>query len=274
MQGRSPGNTLLIGIESSERLDQWRIGVPNQETGRLCKGLVQWLPGSGKCTCLTGSSGQAEVQVNKLKSIKRQMYGRASSFELLRRGMILSTPLYHQNWRRTAYSGISSQSTQGRCCNHVRKTQATRFRSPERFIWNSRWRWSLLPIFLFGSKRLLFNNVNVVCPSCSGGSKTLFFQTSNNYCIGFAVASNIFLRIIQNFFIDLNLIFFIVLNLINKKKLDRQSVEATIRNEYNTLPAWYGGVLYDHLNTKVINGFLHYLQLSSQLNAFKDFGLP
>ena len=35
------------------------------------------------------SNGQVEGQVNRLKSIKRQMYGRAD-FELLRRKVILS----------------------------------------------------------------------------------------------------------------------------------------------------------------------------------------
>jgi Transposase len=38
------------------------------------------------------SNGQVEGQINKLKTIKRQMYGRAS-FELLRKRMILSASL-------------------------------------------------------------------------------------------------------------------------------------------------------------------------------------
>ncbi len=45
---------------------------------------------------LPWSNGQAEGQINKLKTIKRQMYGRAG-FELLRKRVILHSAYYHQN---------------------------------------------------------------------------------------------------------------------------------------------------------------------------------
>lgn len=49
--------------------------------------------------------GQLEGQINKLKTIKRQMYGRAG-FELLRKQVILHSVYYHQNWRRNNLRGF------------------------------------------------------------------------------------------------------------------------------------------------------------------------
>lgn len=53
------------------------------------------------------SNGQVEGQINKLKTIKRQMYGRAG-FELLRKRVILHSAYSHQNWRRTNLCGFSN----------------------------------------------------------------------------------------------------------------------------------------------------------------------
>ena len=63
-------------------------GVPAVET--FATGLQQDRAAVEAALTMPWSSGQAEGQINKLKLIKRQMYGRAS-FDLLRRRVLLAT---------------------------------------------------------------------------------------------------------------------------------------------------------------------------------------
>ena len=62
-------------------------GVPVVET--FATGLRQDEATVEAALTMPWSSGQAEGQINKLKLIKRQMYGRAS-FDLLRRRVLLA----------------------------------------------------------------------------------------------------------------------------------------------------------------------------------------
>ena len=66
-----------------------------RELKSFAKGLLRDYKAVENALTLPWSNGQVEGQVNKLKTIKRQMYGRAS-FELLRKRVILSSTLYHQ----------------------------------------------------------------------------------------------------------------------------------------------------------------------------------
>lgn len=53
------------------------------------KGLIKDLEAVNAAVINKGKNGQTEGNVNRLKNIKRQMYGRAG-FELLRRKVVLS----------------------------------------------------------------------------------------------------------------------------------------------------------------------------------------
>ena len=57
------------------------------ELRQFAKGLVQDQAAVQTALSLPWSSGQVEGQVNRLKLIKRQMYGRAN-FDLLRRRIL------------------------------------------------------------------------------------------------------------------------------------------------------------------------------------------
>ncbi|PWC96663.1 transposase [Azospirillum sp. TSO5] len=67
--------------------DALACGIPAVET--FAAGVRQDEAAVKAALTMPWSSGQAEGQVNKLKLIKRQMYGRAS-FELLRRRVLLA----------------------------------------------------------------------------------------------------------------------------------------------------------------------------------------
>ncbi len=77
-------------------VDRGSIRLSLRELKGFAGGLLSDYQAVENALTLPWSNGQVEGQVNKLKTIKRQMYGRAS-FELLRKRMILSTPRYHQN---------------------------------------------------------------------------------------------------------------------------------------------------------------------------------
>lgn len=62
----------------------------------FAKGLLSDFQAVVNALTLPWSNGQVEGQINKLKTIKRQMYGRAS-FALLRKRVILHSTYYHQN---------------------------------------------------------------------------------------------------------------------------------------------------------------------------------
>ena len=61
---------------------------PVNELKAFAKGLLSDFHAVKNALTLPWSNGQVEGQINKLKTIKRQMYGRAG-FKLLRKRMIL-----------------------------------------------------------------------------------------------------------------------------------------------------------------------------------------
>lgn len=67
-----------------------------QEMKGFARGLLSDYEAVVNALTLPWSNGQVEGQINKLKTIKRQMYGRAG-FELLRKRVILHSAYYHQN---------------------------------------------------------------------------------------------------------------------------------------------------------------------------------
>lgn len=67
-----------------------------KELKSFATGLMSDLKAVENALTLPWSNGQVEGQVNKLKTIKRQMYGKAG-FELLRKRVILHSAYYHQN---------------------------------------------------------------------------------------------------------------------------------------------------------------------------------
>ena len=63
---------------------------PVNELKAFARGLFSDFQAVKNALTLPWSNGQVEGQINKLKTIKRQMYGRAG-FNLLRKRMILGT---------------------------------------------------------------------------------------------------------------------------------------------------------------------------------------
>jgi transposase len=80
-------------------LSNW-IGEVEQSSIHELKGFARGLLSDYQAVVnaltLPWSNGQVEGQINKLKTIKRQMYGRAG-FELLRKRVILHSAYYRQN---------------------------------------------------------------------------------------------------------------------------------------------------------------------------------
>jgi len=75
------------------KLKKWitkAMECPIHELKAFAKGLLTDFKAVKNAFSLQWSNGQVEGQINKLKTIKRQMYGRAS-FSLLRKRMILGT---------------------------------------------------------------------------------------------------------------------------------------------------------------------------------------
>ncbi|MEI6950363.1 ISL3 family transposase [Paraflavisolibacter sp. H34] len=80
-------------------LKEWidEVGASSiRELKGFAKGLLSDIEAVQNALTLPWSNGQVEGQINKLKTVKRQMYGRAG-FELLKKRMILGSDLYHQN---------------------------------------------------------------------------------------------------------------------------------------------------------------------------------
>lgn len=67
-----------------------------QEMKGFARGLLSDYQAVVNALTLSWSNGQVEGQINKLKTIKRQMYGRAG-FNLLKKCVILHSAYYHQN---------------------------------------------------------------------------------------------------------------------------------------------------------------------------------
>jgi transposase len=80
--------------KKSEALQTWiddarRTGLP--EIGRFCDGLLRDAAAVTAAVLLPWSNGQVEGQINRLKLVKREMYGRAK-FDLLRRRVLPYVP--------------------------------------------------------------------------------------------------------------------------------------------------------------------------------------
>jgi transposase len=82
--------TEMVRERQHESLLPWLEDATNSGIGALkqfAKGIKQDLAAVTNALSLSWSNGQTEGQVNRLKLIKRQMYGRAS-FELLRKRVL------------------------------------------------------------------------------------------------------------------------------------------------------------------------------------------
>jgi hypothetical protein len=76
-----------------KQLDHWlRMALESEITSikNFAKGLQRDLSAVKAAVSLEWSNGQVEGQVNRLKNIKRQMYGRAS-FQLLRKRVLMNS---------------------------------------------------------------------------------------------------------------------------------------------------------------------------------------
>lgn len=92
------GNAVRLGVEfldlvrerQADRLEEWLLeteGTAAREMRSLSKGLRQDQQAVSAALRLPWSNGPVEGHVNRLKAIKRQMYGRAN-FDLLRRRVL------------------------------------------------------------------------------------------------------------------------------------------------------------------------------------------
>ena len=63
-------------------------GTNLKELKSFAKGLLSDITAVTNAVSLSWSNGQVEGQINKLKTVKRQMYGRAG-FNLLRKRLVL-----------------------------------------------------------------------------------------------------------------------------------------------------------------------------------------
>jgi transposase len=82
----------ILKKASVNRLQEWLHQVINldiKQMSRLANGIKQDIDAVSNAISSSWSSGRVEGKINKLKTLKRQMYGRAS-LDLLRRKMIFS----------------------------------------------------------------------------------------------------------------------------------------------------------------------------------------
>ena len=81
----------MIRQRKAQMLESWITRVRTSddivELGRFAKGLLNDLTAVKAALSLPWSNGQTEGQVNRLKLIKRQMFGRAK-FDLLRKRVL------------------------------------------------------------------------------------------------------------------------------------------------------------------------------------------
>lgn len=83
----------IMENKQGDLLNQWIDQVIQSSVSELkgfAKGLLSGYEAVKNALSLPWSNGQVEGQINKLKTVKRQMYGRAG-FELLRKRMILGS---------------------------------------------------------------------------------------------------------------------------------------------------------------------------------------
>ena len=89
----------MLDNKQGDLLSSWITEVEQscvQEMKGFARGLLSDYQAVVNALKLPWSNGQVEGQINKLKTIKRQMYGRAG-FELLKKRLILHSAYYHQN---------------------------------------------------------------------------------------------------------------------------------------------------------------------------------
>lgn len=82
----------ILKKASANRLQEWLhqvISLDIKQMSRLANGIKQDIDAVSNAISSSWSSGRVEGKINKLKTLKRQMYGRAS-LDLLRRKMIFS----------------------------------------------------------------------------------------------------------------------------------------------------------------------------------------
>lgn len=111
--------TTMLREREGERFDQWldqveKEGVPELQS--FAQGLQKDYDAVKAGLTLTWSNGQTEGQVNRLKLLKRQMYGRGS-FQLLRKRVLHRTP----DQKASAPCIESSLSYKVRCMTSVRR---------------------------------------------------------------------------------------------------------------------------------------------------------
>jgi transposase len=83
-----------LTADESTQLRQWIEGAKHSEFGvvvRFAYGLQKDISAVAAAVDTSWSTGQVEGQINRLKAIKRQMYGRAG-FELLRARVLPYSP--------------------------------------------------------------------------------------------------------------------------------------------------------------------------------------
>ena len=83
----------MMEKKQADKLDSWLTdceGLGVESLTQFVRGLRQDYAAVRQAFCSEWSNGQVEGQVNRLKSIKRQMYGRAG-FELLRRRVVMTS---------------------------------------------------------------------------------------------------------------------------------------------------------------------------------------
>jgi transposase len=85
---------LLVNRKSKAGLlKKWlkqAVATGIKELKSFAKGLISEFEAVKNAVTMPWSNGQVERQINKLKTIKRQMYGQAS-FELLRKRLLLNS---------------------------------------------------------------------------------------------------------------------------------------------------------------------------------------
>jgi hypothetical protein len=102
----------MVSEQRSEELDAWLIAAESSEVAEM-ENFARALRRNHEAVVAAveheWSTGQVEGQINRVKLIKRQMYGRAS-FDLLHQ-RILGPPdpvLLHRKRRRASFSGNRS----------------------------------------------------------------------------------------------------------------------------------------------------------------------
>ena len=83
----------LMEKMQADKLDEWLcncLALSQEALNQFVRGLRQDYPAVRQAFTSEWSNGQVEGQVNRLKTIKRQMYGRAG-FELLRRRVVMTS---------------------------------------------------------------------------------------------------------------------------------------------------------------------------------------